>query len=58
MITVAPPGKYSVSPVLVMTVTDGGPNRWITSARGMPRTGNPGPTVLEKLEKGENGGLG
>jgi hypothetical protein len=52
MKTVAPPGKYNVSPVLVITVTDGGPNWRITSARGVPTTGNEEPTA------GAKGGLG
>jgi len=40
MITVTPPVKYSVSPVLVMIVTDGAPNWRSTSDLGVPVAGN------------------
>jgi hypothetical protein len=36
MTTVAPPLKYSVSPVLVIMLTDGGPNCEITCALVVP----------------------
>jgi hypothetical protein len=54
MVTVPPPGKNIVSSLLVITLTDGGPNWRSTSPRGIPTGGKTGlaPTTNGPGRKG------